>query len=90
MTNFENQQIKGITYKMLFGFVSVIITIISSALYITISITDYKNSVRNEIKAVLERTVYNKERATDLKSDVVVLQATTSKHETEIKILQSR
>ena len=90
MTNFENQQIKGITYKMLFGFISVIVTIISSALFITVSITDYKNSIRSELKMIYDRSVYNREKIESNKEKIIVLEASTNKHETEIKILQSR
>ena len=90
MTNFENQQIKGITYKMLFGFISVIVTIISSALFITVSITDYKNSIRSELKMIYDRSVYNREKIESNKERIIVLEGITGKHETEIKILQSR
>ena len=86
----QNKQIKGITYKMLFGFLSVILSVITSAIFITISITDYKDGVRNDLKIIFDRSVYNREKIDGNRDRIIVLEGISNKHETEIQILKTK
>ena len=75
---------------MLFGFTSVILSVITSAIFITISITDYKDSVRSELKMVFDRSVYNREKIVVTQDDVKDIRKAVDRHETEIQILKTK
>ena len=86
----ENKQIKGITYKLLFGFISVIISIIFSVIIITASITEYKEGVRYEIRNLLEKSITNKDKISANTIRINELESMSKKHDTEIEVLKNK
>ena len=85
-----NGQIKGITYKMLGGFISVILSIVLSAISITSKINEYKEGVRADINKSAEKINQNVGIIYTNSGRITELEAVTRKHETEIQILKTR